>query len=110
MNPILCILAVGVVLDVINIYCYLFFIVHLCTQRQVRRYIPSAMPFVSLPIYLLVIFFTVLAHLASKKPLIPLGIEIKLGFIFLFIHIIVHFLFIFLIRRLVGERPPEKLP
>lgn len=110
MNPLLCMLIIGVVVDIMNIYLYLLFIVHLCTRRRhVQRYIPSAVPFASLPIYLLAIFFTVLAHLASKKPLFPLGIEIKLGFIFLCVHIVVHCLLIFIIR-LLSKQPHENLP
>lgn len=98
-------LVIGVILDAVNAYLYVLSISNSLKKRpgQPRRRVPSAMPFASLPLYVIYIVFVVIAYTATKKPLVPLGIELKIGLICLLVHILIHIAFLFVIPLLVHK-------
>lgn len=95
----------GIVLDIVNIYLYLCFIIILIKRQQfhTRSHIPSAMPFVSLPLYMIFIIFLVILYVATNKSLIPLGVELKIGIITLIVHIALHAAFLSITHKLIQK-------
>ncbi|MCS6920168.1 MAG: hypothetical protein NZM28_10385 [Fimbriimonadales bacterium] len=89
-------LAIGLLFEIANLCWYAIGIWKLSRLQpgQKRPYIPSAVPFVSLPIYLSYCLLITVYFEAVRKPLTPMPFELKLGLALIVGHIVFHLVMI----------------
>lgn len=104
-------LAIGLLFEIANLCWYAIGIRKLSRLQpgQKRPYIPSAVPFASLPIYIAYCIIVPVYYNAVRKPLTPLPFELKLGLALVAGHIVFHLVMISIMRRLYSRvEPPDR--
>lgn len=98
-------LALGLVFEIANLYLYSIGIWNLSRLKpgEKRPYIPSAVPFVSLPLYLIYCLLIPIAYHSRREPVPPMPFELKLGLVIIAVHIVWHLLAISILRRLYNR-------